>query len=147
MGDLEVNVGPSGWTCLPGPVKLVQVEELADMSSDGYAALHLLKLSYARVAVHTQRTWTTMTLSTPLLFSTIEVTRQAFYRSPLSYAIVNLKPIVPGRESRSFPTSTARSTTVRCSGHPHACCTEADRPHNARVDVSYHFRPTRRSCD
>ncbi|KAG5724528.1 Bis(5'-nucleosyl)-tetraphosphatase [asymmetrical] [Termitomyces sp. T112] len=31
-----------------------------------------------------------------LLFSTIEVTRQAFYRSSLSYAIVNLKPIVPG---------------------------------------------------
>jgi len=32
----------------------------------------------------------------PLLFSTIDVTRQAFYRSALSYAIVNLKPIVPG---------------------------------------------------
>ncbi|GLB44860.1 putative HIT domain containing protein [Lyophyllum shimeji] len=32
----------------------------------------------------------------PLLFSTIEVTRQAFYRSSLTYAIVNLKPIVPG---------------------------------------------------
>ncbi|CAK5264150.1 unnamed protein product [Mycena citricolor] len=31
-----------------------------------------------------------------LLFSTIEVTRQAFYRTSLSYAIVNLKPIVPG---------------------------------------------------
>ncbi|KAJ7653156.1 diadenosine hydrolase [Mycena polygramma] len=31
-----------------------------------------------------------------LFFSTIEVTRQAFYRSTLSYAIVNLKPIVPG---------------------------------------------------
>ncbi|KLO07015.1 HIT-like protein [Schizopora paradoxa] len=31
-----------------------------------------------------------------LLFSTIEVTRQAFYRNALSYAIVNLKPIVPG---------------------------------------------------
>jgi len=30
------------------------------------------------------------------LFSTIEVTRQAFYRTALSYAIVNLKPIVPG---------------------------------------------------
>ncbi|KAJ7148728.1 diadenosine hydrolase [Mycena crocata] len=33
---------------------------------------------------------------TSLFFSTIEVTRQAFYRSSLSYAIVNLKPIVPG---------------------------------------------------
>lgn len=32
----------------------------------------------------------------PLFFSTIEVTRQAFYRTALSYAIVNLKPIVPG---------------------------------------------------
>ncbi|KAJ7078506.1 diadenosine hydrolase [Mycena epipterygia] len=31
-----------------------------------------------------------------LFFSTIEVTRQAFFRSSLSYAIVNLKPIVPG---------------------------------------------------
>ncbi|KAF7304287.1 HIT domain-containing protein [Mycena chlorophos] len=31
-----------------------------------------------------------------LFFSTIEVTKQAFYRSSLSYAIVNLKPIVPG---------------------------------------------------
>ncbi|KAF9270737.1 HIT-like protein [Marasmius fiardii PR-910] len=31
-----------------------------------------------------------------LLFSTIEVTRQAFFRSQLSFAIVNLKPIVPG---------------------------------------------------
>jgi len=31
-----------------------------------------------------------------LLFSSIEVTRQAFYRTAQSYAIVNLKPIVPG---------------------------------------------------
>jgi len=31
-----------------------------------------------------------------LFFSTIEVTRQVFFRSPLSFAIVNLKPIVPG---------------------------------------------------
>jgi bis(5'-adenosyl)-triphosphatase len=31
-----------------------------------------------------------------LLFSTIDVTRQVFYRSSLSFAIVNLKPIVPG---------------------------------------------------
>ncbi|OAX44465.1 HIT-like protein [Rhizopogon vinicolor AM-OR11-026] len=35
-------------------------------------------------------------MTSPLLFSTIEVTRQAFYRTALSYAIVNLKPIVPG---------------------------------------------------
>ncbi|KAI0053410.1 HIT-like protein [Auriscalpium vulgare] len=32
----------------------------------------------------------------PLLFSTIEVTRQAFHRTALSFAIVNLKPLVPG---------------------------------------------------
>ncbi|TDL28047.1 HIT-like protein [Rickenella mellea] len=31
-----------------------------------------------------------------LLFSTIDVTRQAFYRTPFAFAIVNLKPIVPG---------------------------------------------------
>ncbi|THV01450.1 diadenosine hydrolase, partial [Dendrothele bispora CBS 962.96] len=35
-------------------------------------------------------------MNSPLFFSTFEVTRQAFYRSALSYAIVNLKPIVPG---------------------------------------------------
>ncbi|OBZ68369.1 Bis(5'-nucleosyl)-tetraphosphatase [asymmetrical] [Grifola frondosa] len=35
-------------------------------------------------------------MMTALFFSTIEVTRQAFYRNALSYAIVNLKPIVPG---------------------------------------------------
>ncbi|KDQ63146.1 hypothetical protein JAAARDRAFT_29147 [Jaapia argillacea MUCL 33604] len=31
-----------------------------------------------------------------LFFSTIEVTRQVFYRTAQTYAIVNLKPIVPG---------------------------------------------------
>jgi len=35
-------------------------------------------------------------MTSALLFSTFEVTRQAFYRTSLSYAIVNLKPIVPG---------------------------------------------------
>ena len=35
---------------------------------------------------------------TPLLFSSFEVTTQAFYRASLSFAIVNLKPIVPGRK-------------------------------------------------
>lgn len=34
-----------------------------------------------------------------LLFSTFEVTTQSFYRSALSYAIVNLKPVVPGRKA------------------------------------------------
>jgi bis(5'-adenosyl)-triphosphatase len=36
-------------------------------------------------------------MAAPLLFSTFEVTRQAFHRTALTYAIVNLKPIVPGR--------------------------------------------------
>ncbi|THH20484.1 hypothetical protein EW146_g860 [Bondarzewia mesenterica] len=39
---------------------------------------------------------------TPLLFSTIEVTRQVFYHTSLSYAIVNLKPIVPGRKLKCY---------------------------------------------
>ena len=42
-------------------------------------------------------------MATQLLFSTIEVTRQAFHRTALAYAIVNLKPIVPGRTS-VYPT-------------------------------------------
>lgn len=33
-----------------------------------------------------------------LLFSNINVARQVFYQSSLSFAIVNLKPLVPGRE-------------------------------------------------
>ena len=46
-------------------------------------------------------TETIVSMSAPakLFFSTIEVTKQAFYRSALTYAIVNLKPIVPGRAS------------------------------------------------
>ncbi|KAH8992426.1 HIT-like protein [Lactarius akahatsu] len=35
-------------------------------------------------------------MAAPLFFSTFEVTRQAFHRTALAYAIVNLKPIVPG---------------------------------------------------
>lgn len=35
---------------------------------------------------------------TPFLFSTFEVTTQIFYRASLSVAIVNLKPLVPGRK-------------------------------------------------
>ncbi|TRM67599.1 diadenosine 5',5'''-P1,P4-tetraphosphate asymmetrical hydrolase [Schizophyllum amplum] len=31
-----------------------------------------------------------------LLFSSIEVTRQVFYKTPQTFALVNLKPIVPG---------------------------------------------------
>jgi bis(5'-adenosyl)-triphosphatase len=37
-------------------------------------------------------------MGSAVLFSTIDVTRQVFYRTSLSYAIVNLKPIVPGRK-------------------------------------------------
>lgn len=50
----------------------------------------------------------TASMSAPakLFFSTIEVTKQAFYRSPLTYAIVNLKPIVPGRASPVTSTAT-----------------------------------------
>ncbi|KAK0436632.1 uncharacterized protein EV420DRAFT_1343056 [Desarmillaria tabescens] len=33
-------------------------------------------------------------MNTSLLFSTIEVTRQAFYRSSLTFAIVNMKPLI-----------------------------------------------------
>ncbi|CCL98098.1 uncharacterized protein FIBRA_00092 [Fibroporia radiculosa] len=33
---------------------------------------------------------------TSLFFSTVEVTKQVFYRTRLTYAIVNLKPLVPG---------------------------------------------------
>ena len=49
-------------------------------------------------------TETIVSMSAPakLFFSTIEVTKQAFYRSALSYAIVNIKPIVPGRASSAI---------------------------------------------
>ena len=43
----------------------------------------------------------TIIMTSTLLFSTIEVTSQAFYRTALSYSIVNLKPIVPGRKAES----------------------------------------------
>jgi len=36
-------------------------------------------------------------MATPLFFSRFEVTRQAFHRTALAYAIVNLRPIAPGR--------------------------------------------------
>jgi bis(5'-adenosyl)-triphosphatase len=42
-------------------------------------------------------------MTTPLFFSTFEVTRQVFHRTALAYAIVNLKPIVPGRTSARPP--------------------------------------------
>jgi bis(5'-adenosyl)-triphosphatase len=39
-------------------------------------------------------------MSSAFLFSTIEVTRQVFYRTSLTYAMVNIKPIVPGRKQQ-----------------------------------------------
>jgi hypothetical protein len=47
----------------------------------------------------TNKCASTTAMATPLFFSTFEVTRQAFHRTALTYAIVNLKPIVPGRTS------------------------------------------------
>jgi len=55
-----------------------------------------------------------------VLFSTIEVTRQVFYRTSLSYAIVNLKPIVPGRKQPLIllsPPVEKRSTDVLVIPH------------------------------
>jgi hypothetical protein len=39
------------------------------------------------------------TIMSRILFSTIDVTSQVFYHTNLTAAIVNLKPIVPGRTS------------------------------------------------
>lgn len=57
-----------------------------------------------------------------LLFSTFDVSRQAFYRSGLAAAIVNLKPIVPGRalpvpQRRTHPVS---CPSQMCSSYLHA---------------------------
>jgi hypothetical protein len=51
------------------------------------------------------------TMTTPLFFTAFEVTRQVFHRTALAYAIVNLKPIVPGRTYRRA-TPRLLSTTV-----------------------------------
>jgi hypothetical protein len=37
-------------------------------------------------------------MSSSLLFSTFEVSKQAFFRTATTAGIVNLKPIVPGRQ-------------------------------------------------
>ena len=51
-----------------------------------------------------------------LLFSTFDVSRQAFYRARLAAAIVNLKPIVPGRASpaRRVPPSLSPASPQMC---------------------------------
>lgn len=38
-----------------------------------------------------------------ILFSTINVTNQVFYRTSLAAAFVNLKPLVPGRKPIPLP--------------------------------------------
>jgi bis(5'-adenosyl)-triphosphatase len=45
-----------------------------------------------------------------LLFSAFDVTTQVFYRASLSAAIVNLKPIVPGREDFKIESCIMRRT-------------------------------------
>jgi hypothetical protein len=46
---------------------------------------------HSRLGVHT--------VMASVLFSTIEVTTQVFYRTSFAAALVNLKPLVPGRAS------------------------------------------------
>ena len=75
----------------------------------------------------------TVSMSAPakLFFSTIEVTKQAFYRSALSYAIVNLKPIVPGRASSLISTGSLTRSTVtnRCARDTNPTGAQDKRPH------------------
>jgi bis(5'-adenosyl)-triphosphatase len=54
----------------------------------------LRRLSLHPLDTTTRRRWLPRSFS--LTFE-VEVTRQAFHRTALTYAIVNLKPIVPGR--------------------------------------------------
>ena len=51
-----------------------------------------------------------------LFFSTFDVTRQAFYRARLAAAIVNLKPIVPGRAYH--PSAYFLAAAPRALPHP-----------------------------
>jgi len=78
-------------------------------------------------------------MSAPLLFSTIEVSRQAFYRTALSYAIVNIKPIVPGRKSPcgSLGPSNALLPTDRRACDPNTSGSETRRPHGSRADFHH----------
>jgi len=72
-----------------------------------------------------------LSMSSNLFFSTFEVSRQAFYRSSFSYAIVNLKPIVPGRMSRSCLlelTQISLRFHHRCSCHTYSPCPSNRRP-------------------
>ena len=97
-GRLEGKCSSVGLDMFTGPGKMWRVEEQADMIS---GSLHAFRVAPLDGWLCNPLTLVpTMTVPAPLLFSTFEVTRQAFHRTALSYAIVNLKPIVPGRESR-----------------------------------------------
>lgn len=81
----------------------------------------------------------------PLLFSTIEVSRQAFYRTSLCAAIVNLKPIVPGRGYSISQTSASKISILivygihRCTSHSYACCRSPLRPITPRNHFALHL--------
>ena len=63
---------------------------------------------------------------TPLFFSTFEVTTQAFYRASLSYAIVNLKPIVPGRKHLNIIDPRILTSLTRCARYSQQTCSATD---------------------
>jgi len=67
--------------------------------------------------LHDSTPFDATTMATSLIFSTFEVTRQAFHRTALAYAIVNLKPIVSGRTyRRDYSTTTTTTTTTSTRG-------------------------------
>ena len=82
-------------------------------------------------------------MSAPLLFSTIEVSRQAFYRTTLSYAIVNIKPIVPGRKSLcgSLGLNDTLLPNDRRSCDPNTSGAETSRPYGTRADFHHDICP------
>jgi hypothetical protein len=71
-------------------------------------------------------------MAKPLFFSTFEVTRQAFHRTALAYAIVNLKPIVPGRTcSPAHPTIPTFTQSTSLLSFPPRCARMLDAPRPA----------------
>lgn len=77
-------------------MELAQLRANGRDTVDAYA--FAAQSSVQSTSVHCLLTFTkAVKMVTPLFFSTFEVTRQAFHRTALAYAIVNLKPIVPGR--------------------------------------------------
>ena len=77
---------------------LVQLPQLQQPASRPHLPTHSVH-AYARPVLLRE---TLLTMST-LLFSTFDVSRQTFYRARLAAAIVNLKPIVPGRLCQTSP--------------------------------------------